>query len=390
MRVDVLEPLGSQYRVLHHFSRKLFEALERSGVDCRYIPAEKGAIHMKWNDLPSCTIGFNGVPCAGSNREMLCDQTATPHLAILVDPPTWHYPLTTSPFMILSCDDRSGNRLLSKMPFDRHFFLPHAVEKEISYDPQAERDYPVTLLATHIDHETRRNHWRQLFPSQVCDAMDDAITLAFEQADKGFIEAFEETLLHHVPTAKDTHLPTDPNFIMLCCEIELYIKGKERLDLVSAIKNTPVHIFGAGLDGNDWKQRLANHKNIHFHPPVSFDEAFEVMQRTKILLNCSLKNKEGAHERIFMGLGSGAAVATHDCPFMHEQFDADEELILFDPTAMDRLDERLSELLAVPKKLEALAQAGRQRTLNAHTWDHRVETILEELPLILDGMIKTR
>lgn len=389
MRLDVLEPLGSQYRVLHHFSRKIFEALERTGVDCRYIPAEKGAIHMSWNDLPTCTIGFNGVPCAGTNHEMLCDQTATPHLALLVDPPTWHFPLTTSPFMVLSCDDRSGNRLLDAMPFDRHFFLPHAVEKDIAYDPHETREYPITLLATHINYEERRAKWRQLFPPQVCDAMDDAVRMVFERKDKGFIEAFEETLLHHVPTAKDTHLPTDPNFITLCCEIELYIKGKERLDLVKAIKRTPVHVFGASLDGIDWKKGLADHDNVHLHPPVSFEEAFEVMRKSRILLNCSLKNKEGAHERIFMGLGSGAAVVTHDCPFMREQFDAEDELILFEPNAMDGLDEQLHDLLEKPEALDAIAQAGRQRVLSAHTWDNRAATILEELPVILDAMPQT-
>lgn len=389
MRIDVLEPLGSQYQVLHHFSRKLFEAMQRKGINCRYIPAQHGSVHLNWKDLPDCTLGFNGVPCSGENKEMLCDQIATPHLAILVDPPTWHYPLTTSPFTILTCDDRSGNRFLDLIPFKRHFFLPHAVEQDIVYNPHEEKIYDVTLLATFINYEERHRRWQGLFPKEVCAVMDETIAITFSEPSKGFLETFKEILLSRVPSAKDFDLARDPNFLMLSLEIELYIKGKERLDLIRSLKTPNVHIFGASIDVNDWKKELEKQPNVHFHPPVSFDKAFEVMRKSKVLLNSSMKNKEGAHERIFMGLGSGAAVVTNDCPFIREEFEVGEEILLYNPPEIELLNGQLSSLLKNPKRLNAIIQSGRSRVMSAHTWDHRVDTILDQLPAILATMPST-
>lgn len=389
MRIDVLEPLGSQYRVLHHFSRKLFEAFQRKGIDSRYVNSEHG-IHLNWKDLPNLTIGFNGVPQSGQNHDMLCDQIAIPHLAILVDPPTWHYSLIQSPFMILTCDDRSGNRFLDSIPFDRHFFLPHAVEKDIAYNPHEEKVFDVTLLATCINHEERRMRWQQLFPAPVCKAMDAAIEVVFAQPEKGFLEAFAEALLLYVPTSKDFIFAKDPDFLQLAREIELYIKGKERVDLIHSIRDVDLHIFGASIGEKDWKKELKDHSNIHFHPPVDFEDACTIMRRSKILLNSSIKNKEGAHERIFMGMGSGAAVVTNDCPFMREEFVEGQEIVLYSPGEPDALNETLSLLLSDANKLQGITQSGRRAVLNKQTWDHRVETIMNQLPQILDRMPITR
>lgn len=389
MRIDILEPQGSQYRVLQHFSLKLFEAMQRKGVNCRYISTIDGSIHLNWKDLPDCTIGFNGVPCSGETSEMLCDQIATPHLAILVDPPTWHYPLTASPFTILSCDDRSGNRFLDSIPYTRHFFLPHAVEKDIPYNPHEKKLYDISLLATYINFDDRREKWQKMFPDEVCRAMDAAIELTFSVSTIGFMEALQQSLIAEIPTAKEVHFSTDPNFLTLAREVELYIKGKERVDLIRAIKGPEVHIFGASIDKKDWQKELVTHANVHFHPPVSYEEAFKIMRQSKIILNTSMKNKEGAHERIFMGLGSGAAVVSNDCPFMREQFVEGEEIILYDPANMNLLNEQLITLLNNEHHLNAIAQAGRINVLENHTWDQRVDTILESLPLILDEMPST-
>lgn len=389
MRIDVLEPLGSQYQVLHHFSRKLFEAMQRKGVNCRFIPAEHSTVKLNWTDLPDCTIGFNGVPCSADKNEMLCDQIATPHIAILVDPPTWHYALTGSPFMILTCDDKSGNRFLDLIPFKRHFFLPHAVERDILYSPHEEKLYDVSLLATFINYEERHQRWQELFPREVCEVMDDTIEITFSDPAKGFLETFKEILLSKVPSARDFDLARDPNFLMLSLEIELYIKGKERLDLIRSIKTPNVHIFGASINATGWKKELEKQSNVHFHAPVSFDKAFEIMRQSKILLNSSMKNKEGAHERIFMGLGSGAAVVTNDCPYIREQFEVDDEIIVYNPPEIDLLDEQIVSLLNNPNRLNSMIQSGRSRVMGNHTWDHRVDTILDQLPGILETMPST-
>jgi glycosyltransferase involved in cell wall biosynthesis len=131
---------------------------------------------------------------------------------------------------------------------------------------------------------------------------------------------------------------------------------------------------------------LQSHSNIHFHQPVSFEEAFKVMRESKILLNSSIKNKEGGHERIFMGLASGAAVVTHDCPFISENFTDGEDIIAYSPNKLEGLNDQLVTYLENDGQLKAISQSGRKAVLSHHTWDHRVDTIMEHLPGILDQM----
>jgi len=40
-RIDLFMPTVSQYEVLHHLTRKLYEALTRQGVNCRLLVGDK-------------------------------------------------------------------------------------------------------------------------------------------------------------------------------------------------------------------------------------------------------------------------------------------------------------------------------------------------------------
>ena len=70
----------------------------------------------------------------------------------------------------------------------------------------------------------------------------------------------------------------------------------------------------------DWKKYFEKQSNIIVHDAVPYAESLEIMKQSKIVLNSSIKNKFGAHERIFAGLASGALVLTNENIYLKEYF----------------------------------------------------------------------
>lgn len=368
-RIDLLLLAETRYGVLNHFTKKLHEAFSRLKVPSRLIPVENGSVALDWRDLPTFTICFNGVP--SSNNTFLCDQIGVPHLALLVDHPAQFVNLIESPFMMIGCDDRSGVRILQQMNFSRSFFSPHAVESDLPFDSDAERIYGVSFLASYIDYEALRIQWQQMYPKNISQAMDDAVAVVFSENPISFVEALIQSIQNNVPESQDQNLYANSHILDLCCMLELYIKGKERADMIRAIKSADVHIFGDNLDG--WKKEIKGQNNIILHSPLSFDEALRVMNQSKILLNSSIKNKEGAHERIFSGLALEAVVVTSDNSYLREQFVNRQDIELYQ---LDSLNETIREYLNDEDKRRSIGQSGRKKVMQSHTWDHRAQAAL--------------
>lgn len=371
LKIDVLMPSSSQYEVLHHFARKLYEAFVRSGASCRLLSGDE-RIYATLNSPPDFTIGFNGA-LKVEDGSLVCDHIKVPHVSCLVDPPFRFLELTSSPFVIITCDDQTGCSLLKTRGFDRAVFLPHAVEQELVADPHMERIYDIAFLATCIDGEKRKKDWKKHFGTQIFKVMDQAAEAALGDNTTSFISVLEEQL--------------DPKeYQQVYEEVEMYIKGVDREELLNAFPDHPVHVFGGSVDQSGWKDRIKKHSNIIVHDPVSYHEALEIMKRSKVVLNSSIKNKLGAHERIFTAAACGAVVVTNDNPLMQQYFRDGKDLFLYDRLNFEKTRRQVQDVLDDENKRLQIAEAGRACVMSAHTWDHRVEQLLKEILPMLKKM----
>lgn len=381
-RIDVLLPGSSQYHVLHHFTRKLYEAFVRRGLHCRLLEYSDQLDLLLREDLPDLTIGFNGCP-RDDEKRLFCDLIKVPHLACLVDPPYHYTYLLPSPYTMISCDDRMGCLLLSEMGFDRHFFMPHAVEQELNTDFHEERLFDVTLLATFIDFEVRRRLWKKKYPPLVCQALDQAIEITFSDQGISFIDAFDQALaeIHQKHGPKPVK---EISFIELLTELESYVKGRDRIQLLMAIQDVPIHIFGGTSEKMSWKRYLAKKKSpIRAYGPIPFERALEVMQKSKVLLNPSLKNCDGVHERAFAGMASGALVLTNPSRYLSKHFTEGENILFYRHLQPEKTNAWVHHYLDHPDEREALVERGRKKVFEYETWDQRVSTILEFVPPLI-------
>lgn len=386
-RIDVLMIPLSNYGVLQYFTQKMHQALLRIGIQSRLLEAKRTDpgpfLQALLEDPPECTLSFNGLLPDDQGR-FFCDMVHIPHVACLVDSPNSFLPLTRSPLTIIACVDHASVEFFKGMGCSQVFFLPHGAERSLSPDSGSHKDYDVVMLSSCIDYERIRSGWKKKYSVPLRKAMEEAAERALEDHKRPYYKAFVEALDRqiHLQAGID---PSTIDFIEILDEIEMYIRGKDRVELVKAIKDARVDIFGS-VGTNGWKKYVGNKKNVVIHEPVPFEQVLTIMKHSKIVLNSCPWIADGGHERIFSGLACGAVVMANENAFLKREFKDGESIVLYQHGRWDKVNHRINEYLEDNAKRELVAQKGREIVMNGHTWDHRAAQLIKELPAFLKNI----
>lgn len=374
------------YESKRHFSAKLAEALERKGIQTRLIDIKEAVmgaeiISQILKFRPDLTCSFNSL-LPISEKQFLWDYLQTPHWSIVVDPVIYSMNLIDSPYSIISSVDRNDYEAIKSYPFHNVFFWPHAVEKELTGRGEKDKSYDVVFLGTCYDYESLRASWRQQNPEQINKALDDAIDLVLADNHTSTAQALVQAMnAANIP-------PQGLDFQSFYYYIDYYTRGKDRVELIKSIKDAKVHIFGelsrdtaVGVLG--WEQYLAKCPNVTLHPSVTFQEGLDILKRSKIALNSMPFFKNGTHERVFTALGNGALPITSDNVYWRSHFRDGEELVLYSSANIREVNDMVNIYLADDQLRNRIVEQGAAKVLKEHTWDVRVEQLLQELPAML-------
>lgn len=384
-RIDLFMPVGGDYGVWHYITEQLFEALRRQGVECRLLQAKKNDpgpfLKALAENPPECTLSVNGLLPDDQGR-FFCDMIRIPHVAFIVGSPNLFLPLTRSERSYISCIDRTSVEFFNGVGYSRSFFVPQGADKNLTFDPSAKRTYGVVMLSSFIDYEAVRASWKKKYSEPLRAAMEEAA----EAALNDYLTPYYIAFVHALDRQVSKHAGIDPqklDFVDILDQIELYIRGKDRVELLKAIDEAKVDVFGLaeGLEG--WKKYLGNKRNIVIHDAVPFAQAIEIMKHSKIVLNSSPWIKYGGHERIFTGLAAGALVLTNENLYLREHFQDGKSILFYHPYKWGDANHRINEYLADPAKRERVAIQGRNIVMQHHTWDHRAAQLIKEITPLL-------
>jgi glycosyltransferase involved in cell wall biosynthesis len=375
------------YESKRHFTQKLAEALNRQQIETKIVDAKEGPIGAEIISAiqkfePDLTCSFNSMLPLSENR-YLWDLLEIPHLSILVDPAIYSVSLTASPYSILSCVDRQDCLALQEYEFDRIFFWPHAVERELGDAPKQTKDLDVVFLGSCYDYESLRASWQQRNPEALNGVLDDAIDLVFSNNQISLADA----LVMAWNRSGHDHLGVD--FTTLFYYLDMYTRGKDRVELIRSIKDVPVHIYGELSQDNavgvlGWPQYLANQSNVTIHPSVPFPESFDILRRSKISLNSMPFFRDGTHERVFTSLCCGTVPITSESAYLRESFKEGQHVHYYQSKHWNDVNEKIHALLHNESKRQEMADLGKALVLKAHTWDKRVEQLKEILPPLIN------
>lgn len=390
-RVDFFMPPISRYGVLEHATKKLMEAFQRAGVQCRLLIAERENpepfLKSLFGDKPDLTISFNGLLPDNEGR-FFCDMIQTPHLAVLVDMPYPFAPLIHSPYSIVSCPDQIACNFFRGIGFDRVIFLPQGIEKELEEHKEQERIYDVLFPGTLIDYIGLRDSWKKKYPLALWNLMEEAADMSLASPTTPYVEVLVKAVQDqkNKPHRLD---PTTLNYLDILNQIATYTTGRERMELIQGIKDAEVHVFGSDAPTASWESYLKDYPNVTVHDPVAFEQALEIMQQSKIVLNSVNWIKNGGHERIFGAAACGAVPLTRDNAFTSENFKDGQSIELYEYDKLDVMNQKIQELLKDESKRKNIVDNAKEIVFQKHTWDQRAALLLEQLEPIVADMKKS-
>lgn len=373
----------SQYDALTHFTEGLMSAFKRIGIHCELvIPNKKDILPFLtriYVDQPDFTLSFNGL-LPNEKGEFLADVINVPHVCCLVDSAHFFESLKASPLNIITCPDRTSCSLFQAMKVKHTFFLPHAVSKEVLESTETYPAlYDVVFLGSGIDYLAILEKWKLKYEPKLVKTLQDCAEAVLEDPAL----PYQTALL----ASCNPENFEEKEYIQLLNDLDLYLRGKDRIQLIKSIKSCKVDIFGSSIGLRSWRELLgAVGANVRIHDPVSYKDSLQIMRKSKVVLNSSPMFKHGGHERIFTGLACNALVLTNETSYMLENFDHGKELLLYRAHHMDAIDGMLLPYLKNEKLRQQLVEAGKQKVALYHTWDHRAKELIAQVEPILESL----
>ncbi len=157
------------------------------------------------------------------------------------------------------------------------------------------------------------------------------------------------------------------------CEVKVRGVLQDRLLKALGARGIRVDIFGGG-----WRtEEYEDFPSLHFHGQIPPEECPELCRDARMMLNLQPWFKDGAHDRIFNAMLGGAVAITEWTPYLAERFNHGEDIVFFHPGDPQGLVENVAYLLDHSEEAELIARTGKEKALEYHTWEVRLNELLK-------------
>jgi spore maturation protein CgeB len=384
-RIDFFMPPPNQYERVSYLTKELYQAFQRQGVNCRLLVGQRENpepfLSALFQDPPDCTFSFNGL-LPDNQGNFFCEMIKIPHIAYLMDSPIQFLSLAKSSLNIVLCPDIFACNFFLGLNFNNVIFIPHGVSKDIRLDISSKRRYEVVMLSSCIDYEEIRIKWKNKYTLPLYKVLENASERSMSNPTISLVESLVAELNEQLGKSNAIN-PSEINLLELLDELETYIRGKDRVEAVRAVKDCQVDVFGAPKQSASWEKYLKG-CNAVIHDPIPYEQALNVMKESKIVLTSCPWTKNGGDERIFAAFACGAMVISSDNVYLRHHFNEGTEILFYQPGKWTRVNDLVQEYLSKPSSLEQIADNGKRKTLKEHTWDVRAKNLLNQLPPLLE------
>lgn len=348
---------GNPYGTTLHFAKGLETAAKNLGHQATLHWVDEGQFFQAvnaWKEAPpDYTLSFSDMQLG--EGVSLADQLPFPHITMLLDPAIYFLHHLNAPRGHVTCVDRHDVTLFSKMGIKPPLFLPHAADGTYQPDLNQKRLYDYVFFGSCIDFRELAKTWPARFGGERAVLLNEvSMRVLFTQSS--ILSALVEA------GARQEELPS------LHREVDLYIRGRERVELLKAFPEAL--IWGEG----PWERFFPKER---CRGALPFEDSLKIMQQAKIVLNAKGRFKESSHERLLYALLSGALPLTHSNPYLAQAFSTPDHMLLY-PKGAWKEARQLGE--AYLGKAQELAYLGALAVKEAHLWEHRLRRLLSSIP----------
>lgn len=363
---------------LNHFTDNANVFLKEIGCEtfiCTFPLAEEEEVALE--DFIKkglhAVIMYNGI---GMRFKKLFDQLRIPIVNILMDHPmTLWYIMSLPPQKYIQFSPDEDHVVFSKKNWDvkNSFFLPHMGTAPVFSSGERPIELlfsgsytPIDILLDEVWQVTEESGLRDIcFHMIDYMLMDSAMTI-------------EEACLIALRDKGTNPSPRELALILTQTKaVDVYIRMCYRDRVVRTILNHGIEItvIGGGWDKSDF----ISYPNFHWVSSMPFDETFQYMRKSKLVLNVMPWFKAGTHDRIFNTLLSGACSVSDKSKWLEEKFKDKEDIAFYDLDNLEALPELIEELLQNDNLREEIIRNGQEKVIRHYTTENVIGEALQKV-----------
>lgn len=313
-------------------------------------------------------IMYDGI---GMVFRKLYDQLEIPVVNILVDHPMtfWHC-METPPqkYIQFSPDENHVTYSKKYWNIENSFFLPHMGTAPVFNGG----DRPISLLFSGY-YESRDDLLKE-----VCSKPESKMRDTFFNMIDYMLMDSAMTIEEACRIVLYDQEPSELAFILTQAKsVDMYIRMCYRDRVLRTIleHGIDITVIGEGWDKSD----LFSYTNFHWFSRIPFEETFQYMRKSKLVLNVMPWFKAGTHERIFNTLLSGACPVSDKSKWLEEKFKDKEDIAFYDLDNLEALPELIEELLQNDNLREEIIRNGREKVIHHYTTENVIGEALQKV-----------
>jgi spore maturation protein CgeB len=380
------------YSVVNLFVENSVYFLRKKGHNVTIIDANNSdAINILLNifntQIVDLVINFGKAtnPILNDGRP-LYDAANTTLLAVYVDHPTYHISSLTENIKNFLCcfNDKQHVDYINEILPNHHkisFFLPHGgltknieeknkIKSFIEYKKQKSID--IVFAGTFLNDIEKPWHDNLAYPSKLLDEVfelfmyDDYLSI-----QEAFKIVFDRNKILFSSIGKI-------QLSNLYRVVQNYIRSYSRILLIKKLSESGLNIT---ICGNGWENFAKEHKNINYIGALDIKENLELIKKAKVLINVTPTLRNGSHERVFTGMLNNTVLFSDRSRYYDEFFEDEKNILYYSFNSLNDDIKKLKEILKDDKKLFDISQSAYKIVVKNHTWENRVDTMLEMVNL---------
>ncbi|MFY4741951.1 glycosyltransferase [Aliarcobacter butzleri] len=380
------------YSVVNLFVDNTIYFLKKKGhivtiIDANSSDAIKDLLDIFNTQVVDLVINFGKAtnPILNDGRP-LYDAANTTLLAVYVDHPAHHIPSLTENIKNFLCcfNDKQHVDYVNEILPNHHkiaFFLPHGgLKKTFEEDNQIknleeykkQKSIDIVFAGTFNKNITKK--WEDIidYPKYILDEVSEILIHDdYASVHKTFNQVCTKYGIKFSTFGK-VQLP------ITLVEIIGYVRSVKRVELIKKIAKSGLNIT---ICGNGWESFVKEHKNINYIGALNIKENLELIKKAKVLINVTPNFTDGSHERVFTGMLNNTVVFSDKSRYYDEFFEDEKNILYYSFNSLDEDIEKLKNILKDDKKLYEISQNAYEIANKHHTWENRVDTMLEMVNL---------
>ena len=331
------------------------------------------------------SFGMANNPILGDGTSLYNVTNAT-ILAIYVDHPAYHISSLTENIKNFLCcfNDRHHVDYVNEILPNHHkiaFFLPHGgLTKTMEEDNRIknfktytkEKSIDILFSGTYMEKEPIFWENNENYPSTLIYETFELFMKDDYLSIQGAFEIIFDKYKIKFSTIGKVQLSN------LYKIFQNYVRSYSRVLVIKELaeKGLNITICGAG-----WDDFVEDYENINYIGSLDIRENLELIKKAKVLVNITPTLRNGSHERVFTGMLNNTVVFTDRSAYYDEYFENNKNILYYSFNSLDEDVTKLKELLSNDKELFEMSQNAYDIATKYHTWENRVDTMLEMVKL---------